>query len=195
MKERFAALFKTKTRDEWCALLEGSDACFAPVLSMREAPEHPHNAQPRHIQPRVRPAATRAGAALQSHAGRYLPSASPAGPAHVRGTRRLGRRPRADGTRAGQWGGYGLASGVIGGLGLMVWSGRWILLSRRSCDVRNGTAGLTDVAAVVRDAQQRARASIRAVEDVAGCLAVRHQRSRGICRDPNRTPSYLRSVR
>jgi alpha-methylacyl-CoA racemase len=43
VKERFATLFKTKTRAEWCAVLEGSDACFAPVLSMREAPEHPHN--------------------------------------------------------------------------------------------------------------------------------------------------------
>lgn len=37
-------LFKTRTRDEWCALLEGTDACFAPVLSMAEAPLHPHNA-------------------------------------------------------------------------------------------------------------------------------------------------------
>lgn len=36
-------LFKTRTRDEWSALLEGSDACFAPVLSMAEAPHHPHN--------------------------------------------------------------------------------------------------------------------------------------------------------
>jgi alpha-methylacyl-CoA racemase len=35
--------FKTKTRDEWCKLLEGTDACFAPVLSMAEAPHHPHN--------------------------------------------------------------------------------------------------------------------------------------------------------
>ncbi len=42
MKERFAALFKTRTRDEWCELLEGSDACFAPVLSMAEAAGHPH---------------------------------------------------------------------------------------------------------------------------------------------------------
>ncbi len=41
-KERFAALFKTKSRDEWSELLEGSDACFAPVLSMAEAPGHPH---------------------------------------------------------------------------------------------------------------------------------------------------------
>ena len=40
---RFAAIFKTKTRDQWCAILEGSDACFAPVLSIRETYEHPHN--------------------------------------------------------------------------------------------------------------------------------------------------------
>ena len=44
LRERFAAVFKTKTRAEWCALLEGSDACVAPVLSMTEAPRHPHNA-------------------------------------------------------------------------------------------------------------------------------------------------------
>jgi len=43
MKERFAEIFKTRTRDEWCELLEGTDACFAPVLSMAEAPGHPHN--------------------------------------------------------------------------------------------------------------------------------------------------------
>ncbi len=39
---RFKAVFETKTRDEWSNLLEGSDACIAPVLSMSEAPEHPH---------------------------------------------------------------------------------------------------------------------------------------------------------
>ncbi len=44
LKDRLASLFRTKTRDEWCALLEGSDACFAPVLSLEEAPRHPHNA-------------------------------------------------------------------------------------------------------------------------------------------------------
>jgi alpha-methylacyl-CoA racemase len=41
--ERLTALFKTRSRDEWCALLEGSDACVAPILSLAEAPEHPHN--------------------------------------------------------------------------------------------------------------------------------------------------------
>ena len=43
LKPRFIALFKKKTRDEWCAIMEGTDVCFAPVLSMAEAPEHPHN--------------------------------------------------------------------------------------------------------------------------------------------------------
>ncbi len=41
MKARLAARFATKTRDEWCALLEGRDACFAPVLDPDEAPDHP----------------------------------------------------------------------------------------------------------------------------------------------------------
>jgi alpha-methylacyl-CoA racemase len=45
LKERVAAVFRTKTRDEWCALMEGTDVCFAPVLSMAEAPSHPHNRQ------------------------------------------------------------------------------------------------------------------------------------------------------
>ncbi len=43
LKERVAEVFRTKTRDEWCALMEGTDVCFAPVLSMAEAPDHPHN--------------------------------------------------------------------------------------------------------------------------------------------------------
>ncbi len=43
MKRRMAALVKTRTRDEWCTLLEGTDVCFAPVLEADEAPRHPHN--------------------------------------------------------------------------------------------------------------------------------------------------------
>lgn len=43
LKLRLAEVFRTRTRDEWCALLEGTDACFAPVLDWDEAPEHPHN--------------------------------------------------------------------------------------------------------------------------------------------------------
>ncbi|MDQ1257166.1 MAG: alpha-methylacyl-CoA racemase [Candidatus Hydrogenedentes bacterium] len=43
-EEKLAAVFKTKTRDEWCRIMEGTDVCFAPVLTFGEAPTHPHNA-------------------------------------------------------------------------------------------------------------------------------------------------------
>ena len=43
MKETYAEVFKQKTRDEWSEIMEGSDICFAPVLSMSEAPSHPQN--------------------------------------------------------------------------------------------------------------------------------------------------------
>jgi len=42
LRERLTELFMSKTRDEWCEILEGSDACFAPVLPMSEAADHPH---------------------------------------------------------------------------------------------------------------------------------------------------------
>ena len=43
LRRRFAAAFRSKTRDEWCRVFEGSDACFAPVLTFSEARAHPHN--------------------------------------------------------------------------------------------------------------------------------------------------------
>jgi len=43
LKARLAEVFLTRSRDEWCTLLEGTDACFAPVLTVSEASEHPHN--------------------------------------------------------------------------------------------------------------------------------------------------------
>jgi len=43
MKARFSEIFKTKSRDQWCEIMEGSDACFAPVLNMQESIDHPHN--------------------------------------------------------------------------------------------------------------------------------------------------------
>jgi len=43
LKARIAALVATRPRDEWCRVLEGSDACFAPVLDVNEASAHPHN--------------------------------------------------------------------------------------------------------------------------------------------------------
>lgn len=45
LKARLAKIFKEKTRDEWSELLEGTDVCFAPVLTMAEAPSHPHNVE------------------------------------------------------------------------------------------------------------------------------------------------------
>lgn len=48
MRALFTEIFKSKPREHWCALLEGTDACFAPVLSPAEARAHPHNAA-RHI--------------------------------------------------------------------------------------------------------------------------------------------------
>jgi alpha-methylacyl-CoA racemase len=43
MKEIFAKVFLTKTRDEWAHLADGTDACLSPVLSVEEATQHPHN--------------------------------------------------------------------------------------------------------------------------------------------------------
>ena len=43
LRTRLEALFKTRSRADWELLLDGTDACFAPVLSMAEAPKHPHN--------------------------------------------------------------------------------------------------------------------------------------------------------
>ena len=45
MKDRVAAIFASKTRAEWCEIMEHSDVCFAPVLSMDEATQHPHNVE------------------------------------------------------------------------------------------------------------------------------------------------------
>lgn len=44
LKERIAARIKQKTRDQWCAVFEGQNACFAPVLALDEVSRHPHNA-------------------------------------------------------------------------------------------------------------------------------------------------------
>lgn len=43
LKEKLEAIFRTRTRDEWTVLFEGSESCFAPVLSLDEAYAHPHN--------------------------------------------------------------------------------------------------------------------------------------------------------
>ena len=45
LRERLTDVFATRTRDEWCAIMETTDVCFAPVLTMSEAAEHPHNVE------------------------------------------------------------------------------------------------------------------------------------------------------
>ena len=45
LKGKIAAVFKTKTRDEWCEIMDGTDVCFAPVLTFEEAINHPHNVE------------------------------------------------------------------------------------------------------------------------------------------------------
>jgi alpha-methylacyl-CoA racemase len=44
LKQKLVEVFKSKTRDDWCTIMEGTDICFAPILTMKEAPDHPHMA-------------------------------------------------------------------------------------------------------------------------------------------------------
>jgi alpha-methylacyl-CoA racemase len=81
LKERVAEIFKTKTRDEWCEIMEHTDVCFAPVLSLGEAPDHPHNVERgtfvvEHgvLQPAPAPRFSRTEATIQrppAHAGQH----------------------------------------------------------------------------------------------------------------------------
>jgi alpha-methylacyl-CoA racemase len=49
LRSALVRLFKTRTREEWCRLLEGTDVCFAPVLTLEEAARHPHNIERRNF--------------------------------------------------------------------------------------------------------------------------------------------------
>jgi alpha-methylacyl-CoA racemase len=81
MSERLERIFASKTRDEWCEIMEGSDVCFAPVLSLAEAPAHPHNVARRAFidvagitQPAPAPRFSRSAAAdpaPAAHAGQH----------------------------------------------------------------------------------------------------------------------------
>ena len=66
MQKRFAAIFKQKTRDEWVAIMQQTDICFAPVLTMSEAIRHEHNRHARQLSRDRRHPAAGAGAALSS---------------------------------------------------------------------------------------------------------------------------------
>jgi alpha-methylacyl-CoA racemase len=81
LKQRVQELVKAKTRDEWCRIMEGSDVCFAPVLTMGEAAAHPHNvARKTYVevagvtQPAPAPRFSRTEVAVQgppAHAGQH----------------------------------------------------------------------------------------------------------------------------
>ena len=72
LKSELQRVFKTRTRDEWCAFFEGSDVCIAPVLSLAEAPDHPHN--------RARNAFVEVGGVLQNAPAPRFSRTSPAAP-------------------------------------------------------------------------------------------------------------------
>ncbi|MCK6435165.1 MAG: CoA transferase [Aquabacterium sp.] len=83
MREAIAALMRGKTRDEWTALLEGSDACFAPVLTLAEAPAHAH-ARAREAFVDVAGVRQPAPAPRFSRSAPTAPTAAPVPGAHTR---------------------------------------------------------------------------------------------------------------
>ena len=97
MKERLAAVVKTRTRAEWCELLEGSDACFAPVLDPERGRRPPPQPPAGHLHRGGRGGAARAGAPLQPDPTGDRRSGGPARPAHRRGVGELGFRRRRGG--------------------------------------------------------------------------------------------------
>ncbi len=78
LREKFAAAFKSRSRDEWVRRLEGTDACVTPVLTMGEAPQHPHNrARGTFVGEKPTPAAApRFSVTVTAHAPKERPSAS-----------------------------------------------------------------------------------------------------------------------
>ena len=68
LKEKLKTVFKSKTREDWCKIMEGTDICFAPVLTMSEATEHPHMVARECLRRAPRRETARAGAALLAHA-------------------------------------------------------------------------------------------------------------------------------
>jgi alpha-methylacyl-CoA racemase len=81
LKAKLADVMRTKTRTQWCEIMEGTDVCFAPVLTMSEAAKHPHNVARKTfievdgvVQPAPAPRFSRTASALPSapaHAGQH----------------------------------------------------------------------------------------------------------------------------
>ncbi|GIS99137.1 MAG: alpha-methylacyl-CoA racemase [Acidimicrobiales bacterium] len=90
LKAKVAAVVITRTRDEWDAVLEGSDVCYAPVLTVSEAIEHPHHVARGTFVESGGPETARSGASSQRYPRIDSTTASPRGPAHRRVTGRVG---------------------------------------------------------------------------------------------------------
>ncbi len=90
MKARFTEIFKSKTREEWTKIFEGTDACVAPVLSPWEAHLHPHNVARGDLRGRRGSGAAGPGAPLLAHALGHLLAALPSGRRHGVGVGRVG---------------------------------------------------------------------------------------------------------
>ena len=111
LRDRLTALFRQRTQREWCDLLEGTDACCAPVLAPTEAPGHPHNQARQSYLTVDGTVAARAGAAVLAHARRGPVPAGASRSAHPRRADRAWvqrcRDQRADGQRRRGRGGAG----------------------------------------------------------------------------------------
>jgi alpha-methylacyl-CoA racemase len=103
LKSRLAGIFRTKTRDEWCTIMEGTDICFAPVLTMKEGFQASARQGTRRLCRRLGLPAARPRATLLAHQGEHQGSGRQARPAHRRGAERerlLGQGDRrAEGSR------------------------------------------------------------------------------------------------
>ena len=86
--QRLAAVFAGRTRDEWERVFDGSDACVAPVLSLREAPKHAHNVERGAFVEHAGVVQPAAGAAVLPLAGGARETAGAARSAHRRGAHR-----------------------------------------------------------------------------------------------------------
>ena len=84
LSDRLAEIFRSKTRDEWCEIMEHTDVCFAPVLSPEEAAKHPPQRGQGDLHRRRRSDPGRAGPPVQPDRPRGHPSFAPSGPAHRR---------------------------------------------------------------------------------------------------------------
>ena len=92
MRERFAAIFRTRTRDDWVRAAAGRDACLSPVLTIDEAPQHPQMARARELHAARRRAAPEPGAEAGPHARHVAARRTRARRAPGGGPARVGHR-------------------------------------------------------------------------------------------------------